>query len=333
METKKLSILYILAVLKEYSDINHPLTQKDILSYVKNIYGLELERKCVSYSIQLLIDFGYDINYSNRKGYYLLTREFDNSEINYLVDAIFSSKSIPVKEAQSLIKKTMSFLSKYERKDFSQITKVTTKNRTNNNEVMLNIEILNEAIKTKKKVSFTYLGYDENGNLVSRNTKYQYIVNPYYLFNSMGKYYLLCNYDYYDTLSSYRVDYIKDLKLLDEDAKDEKEVEQLKEFDISSFLNDHLYLFNCEVITAKVKCIGTDKDKKRIIFAIKDWFNKNASIVKENNEIHAIIKCDKNSLKYWILQYGTYLEVIEPLSLKEEIINSLNEMLKIYSKN
>lgn len=330
MESKKLSIFYILEILKEYSDINHPLTQQNIIDLVYEKYDLFLERKSVSYSLSLLKDLGYDINEIHKKGSYLLEREFNESEINYLIDAIFSSKSIPQKEAQHLSKKLSSFLSIYERKDFSKVNKISTMSRTKNDEVMLNIEIINEAIKKNKKITFDYLEYDLNGKLEPRKRKNKYSLSPYLLFNSMGRYYLLSKYDYFNNISFFRIEYIKNVQISEKDRKDPKTIKQLNNFDISSFLNDHLYLFDDEVIKAKLQCLGNEKEIKKSIFTLNDYFSKNVYIKKENNKIYAYVRCDKSSLKLWLIQYGLNLKVIEPQSLKDDVKELLDKMSKVY---
>ena len=53
IENKKASILLILKVLQEYSDEEHFLTQQDIIDKVDELYGIELERKSVAFSISL----------------------------------------------------------------------------------------------------------------------------------------------------------------------------------------------------------------------------------------------------------------------------------------
>ena len=58
---KKLSIIYILEILKEHSDEKHPLTQNEILKKLNDIYGMECERKSVGANIENLIEAGYDI--------------------------------------------------------------------------------------------------------------------------------------------------------------------------------------------------------------------------------------------------------------------------------
>ena len=117
MFNKKISILYILDILREYSDINHPLTQQNIIDKLFHLYGIEIERKTISSTISLLIDYGYDINKIDKKGYYLDERELNENEIKFLVDAIFSSKSISSKDAINLSNKLNNILSKYQKKD------------------------------------------------------------------------------------------------------------------------------------------------------------------------------------------------------------------------
>ena len=85
---KKLSILYTLQILKDYSDENHLLSQNEIAKKIYRIYGMECERKSIGTNIDSLIDFGYDIIKTNA-GSFLASREFEPSEIRFLIDAVF----------------------------------------------------------------------------------------------------------------------------------------------------------------------------------------------------------------------------------------------------
>ena len=93
--TKKLSILYLLKVLREETDENHPLTQQELAQRIENISGIVCERKSIASNTSNLIDSGVEIQKADgKKGYYLASREFEPSEISFLVDALFSSKSL-----------------------------------------------------------------------------------------------------------------------------------------------------------------------------------------------------------------------------------------------
>jgi hypothetical protein len=102
MESKKASLIYILKTLEDESDSSHFLTQQEIIDFVAAKYGLRMERKAVARSLALLEQAGYDVNKDPKGGYALLSRTFDESEVSFLIDAIFSSKSISGSQAKKL---------------------------------------------------------------------------------------------------------------------------------------------------------------------------------------------------------------------------------------
>lgn len=320
---KKSSLILILKVLEEYTDEDHLLTQQQIIDKISQLYNIDLERKSVSNSISLLIELGYDIVSSPRKGYCLLSRLFDDSEITFLIDAIFSSKSISGKQAEQLANKCSSILSKYKRKNYSYLYKSEEINRTDNKDVFLTIEIISEAIKNKKCISFQYLSYDEDCKLNYRYNGYKYIVSPYYLINNFGRYYLICHRKKYNKIINFRIDYIKNVEMIDKEYIDIKTLDEYNNgFSISNYLNDHIYVFGGEIIKAKFLINNSSS-----ISYIVDWFKDNAKIYKENNNIYAEIKCNENALYYWYMQYNEHFNIIEPNTLIERVKKSAESIL------
>ena len=61
LEPKKLALLRILQIFKNYSDYDHPLKQEDIAGHLEREYGIVLERKAISRNISLLKEAGYDV--------------------------------------------------------------------------------------------------------------------------------------------------------------------------------------------------------------------------------------------------------------------------------
>ena len=47
LEPKKLALLRIWQILKQYSDCDHPLTQETIAHYLDHDYGIVMERKAI----------------------------------------------------------------------------------------------------------------------------------------------------------------------------------------------------------------------------------------------------------------------------------------------
>ena len=53
LESKKLALIRIWQIFKEYSDYDHPLTQEDIANKLESQYGIVIERKAISRNISL----------------------------------------------------------------------------------------------------------------------------------------------------------------------------------------------------------------------------------------------------------------------------------------
>lgn len=317
---KKLSILYTLQVLRDYSDENHLLSQNDIVIKINNIYGMTCERKSIATNIDSLIDFGYDIVKTNA-GSYLASREFEPSEIRFLVDAVFSSKSINSKQSRELAKKLSEFLSVYQRKQYKYVYKTDELNRTDSKELFYNVDIINEAIENNKQIEFDYI---RNGYKSNNTKKHPYIVNPYCLINNQGKYFLVCNYDYFDEIGNYKLERIHNIKILDTPIKP---VTQVKGFenglDIAKYANENIYMFATKTINATVKI-----HREEAANYVEEWFGKNANLYEKENSIFADITANETSLIYWCLQYGEDIELLSPKDTRgkiKEIVKQINK--------
>ena len=328
IENKKASILLILKVLEEYSDEEHFLTQQDIIDKVYQLYGIELERKSVAFSISLLQELDYDINKSPRGGYALLSRSFDNSEIRFITDALFSSRSINGKQAVELSNKLNSCLSKYQRKDYGLIYKSNEISRTDNKEVFFTLELIEEAKRRGKRISFQYLSFDENGKPFSKMDGYRYIVSPYYSVNSNGRYFLICNYrEKYRAIAWFRIDFMINAKI-EEDwpIKPIQSLEGMKDFNITKYLNENIYLLDGDIIDATIEI-----EKPEHITFVKDWFGKNAKIYRKDNTLYADIRSNESALFYWYMQYSETMKIISPQSLIDRVKKEVERIIKKYA--
>lgn len=319
---KKLSILYTLQVLRDFSDENHLLSQNDIATKINSLYGMVCERKSIGTNIDSLIDFGYDIVKSNA-GSYLASREFEPSEIKFLVDAVFSSKSINSKHSRELSEKLSKFLSVYQRKQYKYLYKTNELNRTDSKELFYNIDIINDAIENNKQIQFDYIRTSFNNNSTK---KHPYIVNPYFLINNQGKYFLVCNYDYFDEIGNYKLERIHNIKILDTEIKPISQVKGFENgFDIAKYANENIYMFTTNSVNATIQI-----HSEWAIAYVEDWFGKNARLYERDKKLYADIKANESSLIYWCLQYGEEIELIEPVSTREKIKSIVKQMYKRY---
>ena len=321
---KKLLIIYIYEILKEHSDENHLLTQQDIIKLIKQIYDMNCERKSIGSNIDFLIDLGFDIIKVPHKGCYLGERVLEPSEVSFIVDSLFSSKSISGKQAKDLSSKLSNLLSKYQRKRYNYIYKAEQINRTNNKELFYNIEIIQEAIEINKKISFNYIRphYEKD------NPQKVYIVNPYFLVNNQGKYYLICNFDYFNEIGNYKIDFIKNIKILDEERKPITSIKGFeKGIDISKYINEHIYVFGDKTINATIKLADDNS-----ITYVMEWFGKNAKIYKKNDVIYSDIVSSEKALVYWCLQYGESVELTEPTETRNKIKEKVKMICEKYGE-
>lgn len=325
---KKSSIILVLKILEEYTDEEHYLTQPQIVDKIRQIFDIELERKSVGSSLQLLEELDYDIAKGPKGGFALLSRTFDLTEATFLVDAVFSSKGIDGRMAKRICDGISSCFSRHQRKDYSYIYKSSEINRTESRNVLYNISIIQEAIKKGKRIGFQYLAYDENGNLTSRRDGFQYIVSPYYLINNFGRYYLLCNYrEKYRALQTFKLEYVANIEIKNDwPIKKLNELENAPEdFSITKYINEHVYMLGGDTIEAEVEL-----DSSNCIQHVKEWFGDNAKIKKRDNGIFAVIKCNENALYYWIMQYSDCAKVISPETFVDKVKLGLKEALAKY---
>lgn len=322
---KKGSILYVLEIIKTYSDENHPITYAEIISKLDRIYNISLERKAVARDIETLTEFGYDIVKKGNRGLYLGLRDLEEGELLYLIDAIYSSHSMPTKYAKDLANKLMKNYSQYEQKQFNHLEKIDD-DKPDNKQLFYTIELLNEAISKKKKVEFKYNSYGLDKKLSPKEDKI-YKVNPYFMVNNHGKYYLVCNYDKYNNLSNYKIDCITDIKIIDESVKKIDTLDGCQNFSIKQYMKEHIYMTHGESVTATLKF-----SNKKFVNDFIDWFGKNVSIEEKDGELLAKAKVNEEALIFWALQYGKNVEIISPNETREKIKNTLAEILDKYEK-
>ena len=320
-KAKRSALLYIYKILLENTDEEHFLSQQEIIQILKDKYDLELNRKTIKSNLDALEELDIDINYVPKKGYAIFQRQFEKEEIQYLNDAIFSSKSIPGSAAIELSNKLNNQLSKYQRVDFSYVLKSGDIGRTKNKEIFYNISILIDAIKKKKQICYYYLKYDESGNLVRPyGGKSKVHVSPYQLINNKGVYYLLCSYGSQARplgLSVFRIEFMDEV-----DFDEEHEyipVNQVeKNFDLTKYLNEHMYLFNKETIKATLEV----KDPTNLKY-IYDFFN-DVVIHNDSGKILVDVKASETEIMYVACQFIHEFTLVSPT----ETVDKFKEYLK-----
>ena len=324
---KKMLNMLILDILKEYSDENHKLTQQEIIRLLKANYDMECDRRSVKNNVLYLKELGYDICMDD--GYYLGEREFEDAQLRMLIDSVLFSKNLTRKQAKELVDKLRGFGNKYFSAKVAHISNLPDLHRADNKQFMYVLDSVNDAIAEKKKISFSYNDYDIYFKLRPRREE-PYIVNPYQMVANNGRFYLIGNYDKYDNVIHFRMDRMTDVKILDEKRKPQNKIKDFaKGFSLPKHMAEHIYMFSGEGVAIRLKTtVGMMNE-------LIDWFGKNFRIrqIGDGEWIEVSLMCNQEAMFYWALQYGAYVEILEPQGLRDRLAESIKAMAEKYGKD
>lgn len=315
---KKLALLRILEVLERNTDEIHPLTHNEIANILFKKYGIEIERKAVGRNISLLLEAEYDI-VTTKHGVYLNSRKYEPSEIRLLIDGVLSSQHISIKHSSDLIEKLAAEENKYFKKNIRHIHAVADFNKTENNGVFYNIDVVHEAIDLGKMVEYDYNKYGVDKRL--HKTSFQRI-SPYQLILHNQRYYLMGYSSYWGHMTYHRLDRITNMTVSDRVAVPIRDVEGYENgVNYRNLTTAMPYMFSDtpEVIEMLAK--------DYIIDQVIDWFGKDIRIEKfEIDGIYKIIfKSSPTAMLFWAMQYTDECEVLKPTSLRERIKETINK--------
>lgn len=337
MTGKKGALLAVLKVLEKYSDRQNPLTQQQIIDLVKQDFNVELERKSIADTLRILADdFDYDINKKDgNKGFFLDQRLFEPSEVTFLTNSILTAKQIKGGFAKKLSNKVLSVLSDKYKANYKTIHYCDDIDREEGSNFFNNIDLISHAIRHNHKITYKYLTYDDNGNLIPKKRSdgsTSYKVSPYYIINSRGICYMLCKLSSndkkkIDSLATYRIEYMDEILETKETSDDIKTISSYKNgFNLSNYLNNHIYMFgNDNPILVKLLIKNTNAIKY-----IKEWFGKNAKFSKSNNKQYATFKTDSNTFFFWIMQYSEHFILLEPKELVNKVKLAAKNIIENY---
>lgn len=313
MLTEKAIAICLLEVLNEYSDEKHILSMGEITSKIEQLYGLKPDRRTIYSALETLVELGYDISFykENGKGYYIRDRHLEVSEAHLLSDAVCAFPFISERQTSQLLKKIQSLVSVHDRRNIKNLTVIRADQKTINKQVFYNIEMLDEAIEKKMKVTFDYYDYGVDKQLHKRREK-KYKVNPYGLVYSNEHYYLVCIMSRQENASMYRLDRMQNIEITDIplDARDDG-------FEPHTVANDAVYAH-----TGKTERIEMLVDKK-IINDVIDKFGSDVLISEDEDRLRVTINASVKGMRYWALQFLESVEIVEPISLRNEILELL----------
>lgn len=349
----KKTILCILEILKRHSDANHPLGQNVIVDYLMREYGITADRKTVKANIDCLIDCGYCINYSTKKtrstpnkrtgemedtsmklGYYLVN-DFVDSELRLLIDSVMFSPNIPEKQSKELITKLQGLSSEHFKSRVKHIATMSAR-KTDNKQLFVIIDLIDEAISTKKKITYKhmFLGTDlephigraYNVRTKSQGSEIEWKVSPYQMVMNNGKYYLICS-DMHKKIRHVKLDEMVEIKILEEAVEPFNSLKDSngQALNLKEYMREHVLMHTGEAIRAQLRIL------KPMFGVVTDTFGKDIKVIStEGAYIDIIIKAPRRDIYEFALRNMGSVTVIDPDDLADDIMAEMARAFKRY---
>ena len=308
----KLRPLYLLRILKENTDEEHSLSTAQLCAILKEDYGIDTFRTTIKSDIEVLqqAGFGIQTTRSTQNLYNYYERDFDIPEIKLLLDAVMSSKFITTAKSEQLSKKLSELAGSYKAKELKRNLIVDGRIKQENEQIYLIVDAINDAINTKKKISFQKSEYNVKKERILHNNGEIYVFSPYSLVWDGDFYYVVGYSDKYKSVGSHRVDRIyKRPDILSEAA-----IPQPVGFDINQYINTMFRMYDAPRQTVELQVDNGLMD------AIIDKFGNDVTVYA----------CDQHSFRVeatvstgttfynWVFGFQGKVRIKKPENIREE---------------
>ena len=322
---QKLKLLYLLEMFYKDTDSQQGLTMGEIIEKLAE-QGISTERKSIYRDIDALRDFGMDICTYQRAPvqYALANRIFSIQELMLIVDSVQSSKFLSEKKSKDLVKKIKQLASSLEQTLLNKNVHVHGRVKTQNQSDFRNVDIIQEAIASKRKIFFHYFKYDVHKCKVAQHEGEAYRETPLHVVYSDGCYYLVAYSEKYDNFTNYRIDRMDKLMILEDSAKRNKKIAN---YDVADLSTCAFGMYRGKRISATLLV------ESSAMSSVIDRFGKDThtSVIDENHARVYVPIMNSPVFFGWLTGFGTQVRIEKPRSLVEEYQNYLSAIQAVYN--
>ncbi|MBK5242521.1 WYL domain-containing protein [Clostridium sp.] len=233
-------------------------------------------------------------------------------DVNLILASLVESQTFMETKIAVIKNSLLGLLPKNEAKKLKDMLHFEKNSNIDHQYIEQNVNNLRKAISDEKKVSFSY-------NSAVGNHKVHTII-PYSFACELGKYYIIGYLESKDCLIHFRIDRISNVNILEEDGKRDSK------FNVYEYLKRTWYMYGGDETRVKVKF------KNRCYKIVTEKSMLEGSLIEENEEyfIYEFVCNGTFGIKLWIMGFGADAEVMEPVVFREEIMESVRNMNKVY---
>ena len=356
---QKIKPYVVLQYLLKYTDEEHVISADAIVQTLIEEYEIDAEKRAIYSDINeinavaLMLRDGGTITEAaamleedksddlrmiiydpHRKGFYVRERSFALDELRLLAECVYTARFITQGTAKRIIDGIGDFTSVYQQEKIKHDVEVVDRAKTNNTQVLINVDKLNKAIKgywedniTHKpcKVSFHYLQYEINNvkTQVERRKGKPYIVSPYKLLINEGNYYLLAYNEQRKKIFHYRIDRMRNVSLLEELREGQEAYDKL---DIRTYARSVFGMYKGDRKTITIRFLFT------LLDTMVERFGTNARYEMMDEKHYSVTTEVEISPQFygWLLGFGRKAKIISPLEAVEEFKAYVDKIREMY---
>ena len=323
-ETGKQRLLLLAKMLFEQTDDDAGLTMPDIVDTIQ-AQGVPAERKALYRDMEALRLAGFDVR--SRPGkpvqYFLANRPFSHSELLLLLDAVQSSRFITKRQSDALVRKVRAMGSQRQAAGLEKRMHVGGRIKSKNESVFNNVDAVQQAMAAKRKISFTYVGYDCSMKVKLRHGGKPYELTPVQLIYSDGFYYLVCFSDKYEDFANYRVDRMRSIRILEARATRHA---LIATFDADEYERRVFGMFSGSSVRAVLRV------QEHAMNAVVDRFGKDAHVEEIGDGIARVSVTAAATPVFfgWVSQFAGQITIESPAGLRQGYAEYLRGLLRDY---
>ena len=323
---QKLKLYYLARIMVEKTDDEHMITMSEIKEALE-AYDVTADRKSLYDDLEALRVLGIDVvgEKVGRNFYYHVgKKQFEIAELKLLVDAIQSSKFITEKKSNELIKKLTGMASVYEADQLKRQVMVQDRVKTMNESIYYFVDDVHRAIAENRQIRFEYMKWNVEKKM-EKHRESDHIVSPWALTWDDENYYLIAYDEEADSIIHFRVDKLKNIRVLGEKRTGR---DKFKEFNLARYSKMSFGMFGGEAV--KVKLSFADE----MVGVFIDRFGRDITVRPSKSKGWSEINVDvalSDQFLGWIFALGSKVKILGPKNVVTKFKKELDERRGLYS--
>ena len=310
MEAKP-RILYLLIILLERTDEEHPLSTTQLIGILNEEYGISAHRTTITKDIAALVEYGLDIVtiHSTQSKFFVASRKFELPELKLLADAVESSRFITAKKSERLIEKLGKLTSESHARQLDRHIYMDGTAKPENECIYYSVDKIHSAIQEKCQITFQYFEYTPKKEKVLKHDGYRYQFSPYVLIWNKDYYYAVGWSNKHGKLAQFRVDRMTAVELLNQTAI------LAPDFDPAEYVQKVFGMYPDALCTVELLC------DNEIMRSVIDRFGENVQTetVDEQHFRATVEVAPSPPFFSWVFTFSGKIRIVSPAAVLEEM--------------